>query len=238
MMLRIALCDDDSTALRDELRLIGSVLEEKGIDGEIDTYKNPIELLDSHTVYNLIFLDIEMDELSGIEAAEKIRKNNKSSLIFFVTNYEAYLDDAFNQRAFRFWTKPLNRRKLAYGIDSALREMSRENQFIEVTVNSQKVPVFIENIIYLYSLSKRVHIVTIKGEIVTYDSYASVSEQLKKYEFFFEPHRGYCVNFKYIQNYDKDKICCAYNGEDHEIYIARRKHEEFIRKFVKWIGER
>ena len=126
MTLRIALCDDDSAALRDELRLIGSVLEEKGIDGEIDTYKHPIELLDSHTVYDLIFLDIEMDELSGIETAEKIRKNNKSSLIFFVTNYEAYLDDAFNQRAFRFWTKPLNRRKLAYGIDSALREMSRD----------------------------------------------------------------------------------------------------------------
>lgn len=236
MTLRIALCDDESSALQDELTLIEDVLKEKGIDGEIVAYNNPLELLDANTVYNLIFLDIEMDGMSGIETAEKIR-NNKGSLIFFVTNYETYLDDAFNQHAFRFWTKPLDRRKLVYGINSAIKELSREKQFIEVTANSEKVPVFIENIIYMYAQNKRIHIITTKGEIVSYDTYGSVFEQLKKYEFFFESFRGFCVNFKYIRNYNKDKIYCSYNETDYEIYLSRRKREEFIKKFVKWIGE-
>ena len=237
MTLHIAVCDDESSALRNELMLIKDVLKEKEINGEIDTYNNPLELLNSRAVYNLIFLDIEMDELSGIETAEKIRNNNKSSLIFFVTNYEAYLDDAFNQHAFRFWTKPLDRRKLAYGIDSAMRELSCKKQFIEITANSEKVPVFVENIIYLHTQNKRIHIITTKGEIVSYNTYGSVFDQLKKYEFFFESFRGSCVNFKYIRNYDKNKIYCSYNGSDYEIYLSRRKREEFIRKFIKWMGE-
>ena len=237
MTLHIALCDDDKYALNNEVTLINDVLNEKGIEHSIDTFNSPQELLRSDTVYNIVFLDIEMDEMNGLKVAEHIKRTNKSCLFFFVTNYEKYLDEALNQHAFRFWTKPIDKRKLVYGIDSALKELQKENQFIDITVNNSKVQVFINNIIYIVVQNKKTHIFTTKGEIVSNVTYQSVFEQLKKYGIFFEPHRGYCVNFRYIRNYDKDKIYCSYKFANYEIYLSRRKYEEFQRKFIKWIGE-
>lgn len=238
MQLNIAVCDDDKFALNNEFKLISEVLKEKQIEYNIDVFDTPQKLLQSDTVYNIIFLDVEMNGISGIKAAEAIRKTNKRCMFFFVTNYEQYLDDAFNQRAFRFWTKPMDKRKLSYGIDSAMKEFYEEEQVIDIIVNNNKVQVCTNNIIYIFAQNKKTHIITTKGEIITNATYQSVFDQLKIYDVFFEPHRGYCVNFQYIKNYDKDKIFCSYRSELYEVYLSRRKQEEFQRKFIKWIGEK
>ena len=238
MSLNIAICDDDMFALDSEAALVSEVLSEKQIRYSIDKFSTPQELLQSETMYHIVFLDIEMNDISGIKAAETIRKSNKNCMFFFVTNYEKYLDDAFNQHAFRFWTKPMDKRKLIYGIDSALREYNEENQAIEITANNTRVQVFISNIIYIFAQKKKTHIITTKGEIVTNDTYQSVFEQLKNLDIFFEPHRGCCVNFNYIRNYDKGKIYCIYRSEVYEVYLSRRRQEEFQRRFVKWIGDK
>lgn len=238
MMIHIALCDDDKIALNNELRLVKEVLEEKRIKHAIDVFNSPQELLQSDTVYNIIFLDIEMDGMNGISLAERIRATNKSCLFFFVTNYESYQDTAGNVRPFRFWTKPIDRRRLVYGIESAIQELHKNNQFIYVTVNSEKVQIFINNIIYIYVQNKKTHIITTKGEIVVNMPYQNISQQIKNYTNFFEPFRGNCINFTYVKKYDKDKIYCGYKAAKYDIYLSRRKQDEFKKRFAKWIGEK
>ena len=76
MTLCIALCDDDKIALNNELRLIKDVLNEKKIKHSIDIFSSPQKLLQSDTVYDIIFLDIEMAEMDGISLAEKISITN------------------------------------------------------------------------------------------------------------------------------------------------------------------
>jgi len=207
MTLCIALCDDDKIALNNELRLIKDVLNEKKIKHSIDIFSSPQKLLQSDTVYDIIFLDIEMAEMDGISLAEKISITNKSCLFFFVTNYEAYFDNASNVRPFRFWTKP-------------------------------NIQIFISNIIYIYVQNKKTHIITTKGEIIVSIPYQTVFEQVKDYTNFFEPFRGYCINFSYIKRYGKDKIYCGYRETEYEIYLSRRKQEDFQKNFAKWIGEK
>lgn len=238
MLLHIALCDDDKIALNSELQLIKDVLDEKRIEYAIDVFNSPQELLQSDNIYNLMFLDIEMDEMDGITLATKISATNKNCLFFFVTNYEAYCDNASNLRPFRFWTKPIDKHRLIYGIESAIQELYKNNQFIYVTVNSEKVQIFISSIIYIYVQNKKTHIITTKGEIVVNVPYQTVFEQIKDYTNFFEPYRGYCINFSYVKKYSKDKIYCGYRAMDYEIYLSRRKQEEFQKRFAKWIGEK
>lgn len=238
MLLHIALCDDDKIILNSELRLIKGVLDEKKLEHVIDVFNSPQELLESDTIYDIMFLDIEMDGMSGITLAEKVSATNKNCLFFFVTNYETYFDEAGNLRPFRFWTKPIDRRRLVYGIDSAIQELYKNNQFIYVKVNSEKVQIFISHIIYIYVHQKKTHIITTKGEIVANAPYQTVFEQIKDYTNFFEPYRGYCINFSYVKNYDKDKIYCGYKKAEYDIYLSRRKQDEFQRRFAKWIGEK
>ena len=238
MTLCIALCDDDKIALNNELRLIKDVLNEKKIKHSIDIFSSPQKLLQSDTVYDIIFLDIEMAEMDGISLAENISIITKSRLFFLVTNYEAYFDNASNVRPFRFWTKPIDRRRLVYGIDSAIQELYKNNQFINVMVNSENIQIFISNIIYIYVQNKKTHIITTKGEIIVSIPYQTVFEQVKDYTNFFEPFRGYCINFSYIKRYGKDKIYCGYRETEYEIYLSRRKQEDFQKNFAKWIGEK
>ena len=190
MTLCIALCDDDKIALNNELRLIKDVLNEKKIKHSIDIFSSPQKLLQSDTVYDIIFLDIEMAEMDGIR------------------------------------------------IDSAIQELYKNNQFINVMVNSENIQIFISNIIYIYVQNKKTHIITTKGEIIVSIPYQTVFEQVKDYTNFFEPFRGYCINFSYIKRYGKDKIYCGYRETEYEIYLSRRKQEDFQKNFAKWIGEK
>lgn len=238
MNLSIGICDDDKLVLDNEKKLVHDILNEKNINHTIKTFNSSNELLNDEGAYDILFMDIEMKDLNGLQAAAKIRRASSDCLIFFVTNHEIYLDDAFNQHAYRYWIKPLDRHKVTYGIESALKELEDTRSFITVTVSSEKVRIFAKNIIYVYAQDKRMHIITIKGTVTTYDTYKSIYEQLKVCEQFFESHRSYCVNFEYISDYEKDKIFCDYKNKRHEVYLSRRKQDEFRKKLVKWIGEK
>ena len=117
MTLYIALCDDEKVDLIKERELLENVLSSisYNIKWEIDMFTSSKDMLKSEKIYNLVFLDVEMEGLNGIETAEALHKMSPSILIFFVTHHEDYMDEALNKHAFRFWTKPISKTRLIYG---------------------------------------------------------------------------------------------------------------------------
>ena len=174
--------------------------------------------------------------MNGIDTAKIIRERYTDCLIFFVTNYENYLDDAFNQHAFRFWTKPLDRRKLIYGIESAIKELENLTHSIIIKVGTSDVELMVKNIIYLFTEKKKVHIITPRREIIASNTYKEIDVQLKDLPYFYPTHRGEYVNFKYIKNYDKKVIFCGYNDKIYRVYVSRRRYDEFNDKFIRWVS--
>lgn len=131
-------------------------------------------------------------------------------------------------RPFRFWTKPIDRRRLVYGIDSAIQELYKNNQFINVMVNSENIQIFISNIIYIYVQNKKTHIITTKGEIIVSIPYQTVFEQVKDYTNFFEP-LGILYKFQLYKRYGKDKIYCGYRRQNMK-YICRGVSKRIFKK--------
>ena len=82
--------------MENEKTLIEKTLKEMGIPYKMDKYQNPEKLIKNAWQYDLVFLDVEMDEVNGIVAAESIHNVNKECLLFFVTNHEVYMDYAMN----------------------------------------------------------------------------------------------------------------------------------------------
>lgn len=236
MKLTIAICDDNEIILDNETKVITSVLAKKGIEHTAKKFNDPQSLLSSQYTYDIVFLDIEMDNLNGIEAAKELRQRNDSCLIFFVTNYEEYLDEALNQHAFRFWKKPLDKNKLLYGIESAIRELKESKQLITIHIRNKKTQILSKNIIYIYVSRKLVHIVSVNGEIIAEDTYRDIYEQLVGSNDFCESNRGYCVNFRYVKYYTTNTLFCGYRDEIYKLNISRRKYENFHLSFVNWIG--
>ena len=235
MTIYIAICDDEIKDLNYEKELIKKALLSavKDIRWEIDTFLSPKDMLNSSKTYNMIFLDVEMDGINGIETAEALHKKSPVSLIFFVTHHEDYMDAALNEHAFRFWVKPIDETRLVYGIETAVNRILEYKKSISVTVSKKTVKILVTNIMYIYHESRRTHIVTTNGIIDTYDTFQSVVAQLPG-ESFFMTHASCCVNLKYVSYYDKKDIICEYNGKTYKAYISARKYSAFNKRFREW----
>lgn len=129
--MRIAICDDDAADLAAEYEIIGSVLDEKGVEYSFNKFSEPSELLAADG-FDIAFLDVEMDGMTGIDLARRLHEINKDCLVFFITNYSVYLDSAFDVNAIRYLTKPIDRARLSSGIDSALERIEAAENFTEI----------------------------------------------------------------------------------------------------------
>ena len=107
---------------------------------------------------------------------------------------------------------------------------------VTVTVNAHRVSLPTQNIIYIYAQARKLHIITTKGEIVTGDTFDALRSQLSENDCFCEPHRSYLVNLEYVRSYDKNMILCAYRDKVYQVYLSRRKYDQFSKRFVEWIG--
>lgn len=180
MILYIALCDDEMNDLMQEKELIEKILPTvlNNTKWEIDIFTSSQDMLNSSKIYNIIFLDVEMDGLNGIETAEALHKKSPSSLIFFVTHHEDYMDEALDNHAFRFWTKPISETRLVYSIQSAIKKLNTYRRNISVTVKKKLVKILLKDIIYIYHNNRMTYIVTTSGTTETHDTFQSVIEQL------------------------------------------------------------
>lgn len=107
-MLKIAICDDEKV-FRDNInKYVAAYLNEKEISYEIDTFSSGKEIIDlgiEIKQYNIIFLDINMDDVDGIVTAQKIREYSSEIYIVFVTAYINYSLEGYKVDAIRYLLK-------------------------------------------------------------------------------------------------------------------------------------
>lgn len=236
MMLHIAVCDDEKAALEYETDLVSKILYEKNVNIELNTYNSPLNLLNSEKIYDIVFLDIEMDGMNGIELAEKIREKNQNCFVFFITNYSVYLDKAFDVRAIRYLTKPVDPDRLRAGIDFVLDSIVSASKKISVINFKNKLTVEIEiaDIIYISNSGRRTQIVTKQYEFETEEIFSTVKQMIEKeVNYFATPHQSYYVNLKYVTGYTKTDVQMSYGGNTYNILMTRRRYKDFDIKFFE-----
>lgn len=107
-MFRIAICDDESIFVEELKAMVSGYMIERGLVFEIDTYSSGAALVQlgiEIIKYTAVFLDINMAEMDGIKAAEKIRKISREVLIVFVTAYATYSLEGYRLDAVRYLLK-------------------------------------------------------------------------------------------------------------------------------------
>ena len=239
MKLNIAVCDDDILFLNSEYEIIKSVFDSKHIPQTAMKFNNPQDMIDSDTIFDMAFLDIEMDNADGIEVARKITERNDSCFIFFITNYPIYLDNALDVSAFRFLTKPLDKKRLTVGIDSALNKINEKNKILSVTNHKNKITadVLIASILYIENYNRHTRIVTTDTDFTATETYAVLKEKISsEVDFFIESSQSIFVNLKYVTNYDKSVTTVEYGGRKYRLNISRRKYKSFDEKMFKLAG--
>ena len=110
-MVKVAICDDDVNLTTKLESIICEIARDKGIKIDVDVFFDGLPLIENimhnNVRYDMLFLDIEMENLDGLETARKIRELDELVYLIYVTNYESYAVEAYEVHPFRFLLKPI-----------------------------------------------------------------------------------------------------------------------------------
>lgn len=195
-MLRIALCDDELDA-RDALRI---QLEKLLIDDleeivyEFSSGTNAASWFQKHPgEIDLLFLDIEMRGLSGMETAAKIRQFDEQLILVFVTGYSDYVFDGYQVDALDYLLKPVSTQKLSELLRRVRARLYKQEEQSFLLKNMDGTWRFHYNdILYFYSDRRRVILAAKSGEYPFYAKLDAVEAQLAPH--FIRIHQRYLVN--------------------------------------------
>ena len=102
--MNIAICDDDNMFRENLEKHLRTYFGDKSVSLNFFHFFCGEDLLDSKILFDLVFLDVEMGKINGIDTGKLLKAKNPHNIIFVITSYESYLDDAFKINAFRyFW---------------------------------------------------------------------------------------------------------------------------------------
>ena len=234
MKLRIAICDDERDTLTKESCLIQELLDEKKISYKIDTYTTAEELLSSHVLYDILFLDVEMGNLNGIDVAEKLLESKEDTFIFFITNYSIYSDRASDIHAHRFLSKPVDKDRLSNGIDSALKKISDVTKIITATdmETKKRYKIPIASIIFIENTGRHTKIyLTTRPAFIVDEIFSIIKERIEsEVEYFAMPHQSYYVNMRFVDDYDKKEVKMSYTKRSYTAIMTRGRYKAFNNK--------
>ena len=229
-MIRIAIVDDEKV-IREQ---INKLIEIRQTDCEIDTYGTGEDLLKADSVYDIIFLDIQMDGMNGIETARALRQKADNTVLIFITGVKEYVFEAFDVAAFHYLIKPIEENKFWEVCDRAVLEVTKKKQKasgqIFIKTRSQSITLEQSDVLYIESRAKKVEIHT-KRDIV--EAYAAISElERQLVGSFYRCHRGYLVNMAFIAGYENDSI--TLNGGE-TIIMSKDKYSEFVKVYMRYL---
>ena len=227
-MIRIAVCDDDKKTITTmEERLLE--LSEKGnIKVRIETYSDGAFLLADirkGVEFDLLYLDIEMEQLDGLSLAREFRKDHPNAVLIYISNHESYLKELFEVDTFRFLSKPINTEKFEAYFRNAVEkiQLQQEEIFFSYSYDRQ----FFKVLLSFESQKRSIRLYKKDGtEGSFYGKLNEVEKQLKEAAVpFLRIHQSYLVNYNYIKQFGNTELELS-NGKQLPISEDRRKTAE------------
>ena len=230
--MKIAICDDEinfQKELQKELEKYYSVLE---VEIEVFNSGNDfLERFDNNPMdFQIIFMDIEMPGLNGLDVSKRIREVNQSVPIIFLTSHTELAMDGYEVDAFRFLDKPLRMEKLADTL-SAFDKLRLLDSKIELQDGERILLVEWKEIQYVQSENVYINVYLENDRYLIRKKLSEMEEQMPK-QIFYKPHRSYLVNLRFMKSFDGKKILMN-NGV--EIPLSRGKQNELKTALMNYL---
>lgn len=240
-MFRIAVCDDEQYITDKMEQYILKYGKDNDVDFQIVKFESGKILANSKKHFDLIFLDIQMEENEeGITTAQYIRSMDMDTPIVFVTNFSDFSMQAHKVHAFDFIEKPFEYKNIEMILNDFRRlGEKRHNMVIEFkTPRGAKVQP-IDEIIYIMVTDKRrelyLYVSSQKEKINIKGNLSDIYSRLDSNQFFM-PHRSYVINLNFAQLTKGNNSIIMSNGDD--IPLSRDKREKYREQIHKYISEK
>lgn len=169
-MLRIAVCDDNELFLKQEEQYLQKCLKDLHTAAEVIVFDQWRQLLNTLVMgeqYDLFLLDVEMPGLDGLELGKKIREYIPRPVLIYLSSHSEYALPAFEVEAFRFVAKSSLKEKLPGALEAAVQKIEvSKNTFVPVTTYGNTQRVFVDDIIYVQRVQRKLEIITLQQGVI------------------------------------------------------------------------
>lgn len=208
-MIRIAVCDDELMAAELAKALIESECRELGISAEVALYTDSGMLaydIGEKRYFDMLFLDIEMPGLTGMELADRLKESLPQALVSFITFHTKYAVKSFEHSIFRYIPKSEVDTCLPLAVDDGVRLLSwKVKECYVVETPRQIIKVAVSDILYIYKKQKYSVIVLPGEEIPVRKALGQLKEELNREEFVLI-ERGYLVNLYHVRKMEGTSV--------------------------------
>lgn len=242
-MFKIAVCDDESLFAENLKELISNYMTEKDLVCEIDTYISGKKLLEQGvkvTQYEIIFLDINMEEIDGIKAAETIRELSRDVFIVFVTAYVDYSLEGYRLDVIRYLLKGnANFKDTVNECIDAIMEKKNYSVIKKVfNFKEGRKEIILDRLLYIESNLHKLmfYVMDNDGEpYIMSEKLGTLEDELAGNNFI-RIHKSYLVNAKYIESITRYKVKLKL-PDGVELAIPKARYTFVKKQFIAYQGE-
>lgn len=240
-MLNIAICDDDRFFCEREQQFIAEYMNVKEYAYQIYTFPSGEDLLHAKqdiSRYDIIFLDIKMDKIDGIETARRIREIAIDTYIVFVTAFIEYSLEGYKVDAIRYLLKDdeFLDKAIFECLDAIMDKKNyRENKYT-FEFQEGKIEICLNDIMYIDS---NLHKLTFhmakesQGEYTMYERLDVIDELLRKMKFC-RIHKSYLVNLSYLDRIERYN---AVMSEGLYLPVSKARYLNARNEWIRYKGE-
>ncbi len=235
-MLKFAICDDEPHMAQEIAGHLADYMNEKQIGlYSAGSFSSGLSLLESGCDFDVIFLDIQMEQPDGMETARMLRQRNAHSLLIFITVLKECVFDAFAVEAYDYLVKPLDSSRFRRTMDRAVQTLARRTEksiVIQQGTSCKIVP--LSEIVYCEVQGRKIYIHQDSGEVIDYyDRMDHLERRVDRR--FFRCHRSYLVNLSYVRGCQGGQVILPRNIQ---IPVSRLRERELTQALLRCMKER
>ena len=232
--VRVAICDDEPD-FRKRVRMAIDASSSLPQNTEIAEFPDGTSLINSHTEYpyDIIFLDIQMSGISGIEAGHRIRSADRNAIIIFLTSHKQFVFQSFKVEAFDFITKPADDIEVHEVLCRAMKKYREQHYIMQINWQDSSYTLDASEIIYLESSRRHVIFVTRERQYECVGKLNEYEERLLPYGFL-RCHHSFIVNMNFIKSIE---VTAIRTTTGHDVHMSVRKKQDCLKAFNTYIAK-
>ena len=206
MGYRIAICDDNISDAEFVSKLVGEWAAERQIDVHSHRFPSAESFLfhyEEDKSFDVLLLDIEMGAMDGVTMAKKIRRENETVQIVFITGYSEYIAEGYEVSALHYLMKPVKKDKMYSVLDRALEKSKQNERCLNLELSGEMVRIPFYEIRYL-DVHQNYVTIHAKKEYTIKRTLSDFEKELDQR--FFRAGRGLIVNLKYISRVTRTEV--------------------------------
>lgn len=235
-MWRIAICDDDAAEIAAIRALLERYAEQKGLTIQVSVYHDGSELIsayeDEGAYFDLILLDILMGNVTGIDAALRLRRNGVRTPLIFFTASRDYAVESYEVDATGYLVKPVDDKKLYAALDKIFSKMNCPR--LALHIHNDIRYFYYNDILFFESRDHATYVTLESGDTLRCtETLAALEAELARDPRFYRCYKGYLINLDHVQQMDDVFVLAGGYRVPYRVRDKKKIAADYYRYFLQ-----